>query len=88
MNKFSEADRIEQFEKLMNPYISKEFRNWLISNGFRCFVIILKVNFQNNVRFKLRFKIKSSCSCWNLNRLKAFIYAGFPLAVQVVQDDF
>lgn len=34
MNKFSEADRIEQFEKLMNPYISKEFRNWLIANGF------------------------------------------------------
>ena len=24
MNNFSEADRIEQFEKLMNPYISKE----------------------------------------------------------------
>ena len=34
MNNFSEADRIEQFEKLMNPYVSKEFRNWLISNGF------------------------------------------------------
>lgn len=34
MNNFSEADRIEQFEKLMNPYISKEFRNWLIANGF------------------------------------------------------
>lgn len=34
MNKFSEADRIEQFEKLMNPYVSKEFRNWLIANGF------------------------------------------------------
>lgn len=34
MNNFSEADRIEQFEKLMNPYVSKEFRNWLIANGF------------------------------------------------------
>lgn len=33
MNNFSEADRIEQFEKLMNPYVSKEFRNWLISNA-------------------------------------------------------
>lgn len=34
MSNFSEADRIEQFEKLMNPYVSKEFRNWLIANGF------------------------------------------------------
>lgn len=34
MNDFSEADRIEQFEKLMNKYVSKDFRNWLISNGF------------------------------------------------------
>lgn len=34
MNNFSEADRIEQFENLMNPYVSKEFRNWLIANGF------------------------------------------------------
>lgn len=31
MNNFSEADRIEQFEKLMNPYVSKEFRNWLLA---------------------------------------------------------
>lgn len=34
MNNFNEADRIEQFEMLMNLYISKEFRNWLIANGF------------------------------------------------------
>lgn len=34
MNNFSEADRIEQFEKLMNHYVTKEFQNWLIENGF------------------------------------------------------
>ena len=50
--------------------------------------MILKVNFQNDVWFKLRFKIKSSCSCEKLNRLKAFIYIRFSFAVQVVQVDF
>nr|DAS76409.1 MAG TPA: hypothetical protein [Caudoviricetes sp.] len=29
--------------------------------------------------FKLRFKIGSSCSCGNLNRLKALYYKGFSL---------
>ena len=34
------------------------------------------------------FKINSSCSCGNLNRLKALCNADFAFAVQVVQDDF
>lgn len=32
--KFNEEDRIEQFSKLMNPYVTEEFRTWLIKNGF------------------------------------------------------
>lgn len=36
----------------------------------------------------MRFKIGSSCSCGNLNRLKALYYKGFRFAVQVVQVIF
>ena len=36
----------------------------------------------------MRFKIGSSCSCGNLNRLKALYNAGFRFAVQVVQVVF
>lgn len=30
----TEQDRIEQFSKMMNPYISEDFKSWLIENGF------------------------------------------------------
>lgn len=34
MNNFTTAERIEQFSNLMNPYVSEEFKGWLIENGF------------------------------------------------------
>lgn len=34
MNNFTTAERIEQFSNLMNPYVSGEFKEWLIENGF------------------------------------------------------
>lgn len=34
MNNFTTAERIEQFSNLMNPYVSEEFKKWLIENGF------------------------------------------------------
>lgn len=34
MNNFTEQDRIEQFSKMMNPYVSAEFKEWLIEKGF------------------------------------------------------
>lgn len=30
MNNFTTAERIEQFSNLMNPYVSGEFKEWLI----------------------------------------------------------
>lgn len=32
--KHSEQERIEQFSKLMAPYVSEKFKEWLIANGF------------------------------------------------------
>lgn len=34
MNNFTEQDRIEQFSKVMNPYVPQEFKEWLIEKGF------------------------------------------------------
>ncbi len=34
MNSITELERIEQFSKLMNPYIPDSFKKWLIENGF------------------------------------------------------
>lgn len=34
MNNFTEQDRIEQFSKVMNPYIPQKFKVWLIEKGF------------------------------------------------------
>lgn len=34
MNNFTTDERIEQFSNLMNPYVSEEFKEWLIESGF------------------------------------------------------
>lgn len=34
MSNFITAERIEQFSNLMNPYVSEEFKEWLIENRF------------------------------------------------------
>ena len=34
MNHFTKKDRMEQFSKVMNPYVPEDFRKWLIDEGF------------------------------------------------------